>query len=76
MQASVHWYTFGAIERRRIDNIDQTRFACDGDEDARPILAHSNVVRVGAQLNFLDELATLTIEHIKRASGLVANVDL
>ena len=55
MQASVHRDTFRTSERRRIDNVDRARIACDGDEDARPILAHSNVVRVSGKLNLLDE---------------------
>src|SRR6516164_4869342 len=76
MQASVHRDTFRTSERRGIDNVDRARIPCDRDENAPPILAHSNVVRVRRKLNFLDERAALTIEHIKRASGLIANVDL
>ena len=76
MQASVDRDAFRASERRRIDNVDCTRIASDGDEDARSILAHSDVVRARGKLNLLDELAALTIEHIKCVSGLIADVDL
>ena len=42
---------FLVSERRCIDNVDCARIASDGDEDARPILADSDVVRALGKLD-------------------------
>ncbi len=75
MQPAVYRHAFGPRQGCRIDDIERARIAGNADHDAA-VLGHRDIVGVCAQHNFLDQLAGLPVENIKRRIDFIADIDL